>query len=95
MKTETYDDPQAFLVAAGLAKAPRQKRGRATRPDLPSAGRSEATGLTTLMAGKARTWSLAYVVGRGYRLYVIGMSDLDTGFQPTERAACDAAKALT
>lgn len=77
----------------GLANAkPRQKRGRATRPDLPAAGRSAPTGLTGLIAGKARTWSLEYRVGQGYRLYVIG--GVSTDWCDSEKAVCDAAKAL-
>ena len=95
MKTETFTNAADFLAAAGLTKAPRQKRGRATRPDLPSAGRSPSTGLTTLIAGKSRTWSTAYVVGKGYRLYIINQPAYDTGWQMDEKAACDAAKRLT
>lgn len=77
-------------AAAGLVKA---KRGRATRPDIPSAGRAEATGLSGLIAATP-SWSVAYVVGRGYRLYVIRRPELDTGWHATEKAACDAAKGL-
>lgn len=39
MKTETFDSPAAFLEA--LHGKPRQKRGRATRPDIPSAPAGE------------------------------------------------------
>ena len=83
----------AARLGVGGAKA-RAKRGRNTRPDLPSAGRAEATGLTGLIAGKVRTWSLAFVVGKGYRLYIVNQPAYDTGFHSTERAACDAAKGL-
>lgn len=79
----------------GIAGAkPRAKRGRNTRPDLPAAGRSAPTGLTTLIAGKVRTWSTEFCVGKGYRLYVIGRSDLDTGWHDSELDACLAAKAF-
>jgi hypothetical protein len=93
VKTETYDNAEAFLQA--LHGKSRQKRGRNTRPDLPSAGRSSPTGLTTLIAGKVRTWSTAFVVGRGYRLYVVNEPAYDTGFHSSEKAACDAAKLLS
>lgn len=83
----------------GLAGAkPRQKRGRATRPDLPSAGRAKATGLTTLIAPDRESgkpaWSLAFVVGRGYRLYVVNEPSYDTGWCESELEACQSAKAL-
>lgn len=86
------DHDAARLGIAG--SKPRAKRGRGTRPDMPSAGRAPSTGLTTLIAGKVRTWSLAFVVGRGYRLYVVNEPTMDTGFLPTELEACQAAKAL-
>lgn len=88
MKTEVFDSPAAFLEAAGLAPK-RQKRGRATRPDIPSAGRAAPTGLSTLILA---AWSLEYVVGRGYRLYRI--NGKTTGWHPTEAAVCKAAKEL-
>lgn len=73
-------------------------RGRKTRPDLPAAGQAPRTGLSTFIAPKAGSgkpaWSLAYTVASGYRLYVIN-TPLDTGFLPSERAACDAAKELS
>lgn len=79
----------------GLADAkPRQKRGRGTRPDIPSAGRAASTGLTTLIAGKTRTWSTAFVVGKGYRLYVINEPAMDTGWCSSELEACNLAKVL-
>lgn len=80
----------------GIAGAtPRQKRGRATRPDLPSAGRSPSTGLSTLLAGKGRAWVWCseYRVGCGYRLYRID-GEQDTGYWESEKAVCDAAKAI-
>lgn len=92
MRTETFDNPADFLIALNGKK--RTKRGRNTRPDLPSAGRAEATGLTSLIAGKARTWSVAFDVARGYRLYVIGQPAYDTGFLPSELEVCRAAKAM-
>lgn len=91
MKTETYDTPEAFMQA--LHGKPRQKRGRNTRPDLPVAGRAPSTGLTSLIAGKVRTWSLEMDVRFGYRLYQIG--GVSTGWCIDEKAACDAAKELT
>lgn len=92
MKTEVFEDKASFLAA--LQGKPRQKRGRATRPDLPAAGRAASTGLTSLIAGKGRVWSTEFRAGAGFRLYVLGQPACDTGFLPTEQAACDAAKAL-
>ena len=87
----------AARLGIGGAKQ-RQKRGRTTRPDLPSAGRSAPTGLTTLIAPTKESgkpaWSLEYRVGRGYRLYIIGQPAMDTGYYSEEKAACDAAKAF-
>ena len=96
MQTEVFDTPESFLAA--LAGKPRSKRGRATRPDLPAAGRSPSTGLTSLIAPKPGSghaaWSLAFEPAKGYRLYVINDTARDTGWQPSEREACDAAKVL-
>lgn len=69
----------------------RHTRGRATRPDIPSAPRSERTGLTSLIL---RGWSVESRDSVGYRLYVINDPARDTGWQPSERAACDRAKEL-
>jgi hypothetical protein len=77
---------------AGLVKDTRQKRGRNTKPGIPAAGRSPSTGLTTLIAGPSLTWSLEYVVGRGYRLYVINQPQFATAWLPSEAAACAAAR---
>lgn len=83
----------------GIAGAtPRHKRGRNTRPDIPSAGRAASTGLTTLIAPERASgrpaWSYAVVVGKGHRLYVQNQPALDTGWHPTELAACVAANEL-
>jgi hypothetical protein len=95
MKTETYDNPADFLTA--LNGKPRQKRGRNTHPDIPSAPRASATGLTSLIAPERGSgnpaWSLAFVVGRGYRLYVLG-GDQDTGWRDSEAIACAAARGM-
>lgn len=78
----------------GIAGAkPRQKRGRGTRPDLPSAGRAAPTGLSGLIAGTGRVWSTEYRAGVGFRLYQIG--GLSTDWFDSEKAACDAAKRLS
>ena len=83
MQTETFDNPADFLAALRG-----QKRGRATRPDIPSAGRAPRTGLTTfLKAG----WSLTFVVGRGYRL---SRGEMATPWAASEAAACLAAKGM-
>ncbi len=85
MTTETYDDPQAFLAAI---KGTRQKRGRATRPDLPAAGRAPSTGLTPLLVAG---WNIEHRVGFGYRLY---RGAQDTGWCVDEAAVCKAAKGM-
>jgi hypothetical protein len=85
MKTETFDSAEAFMDALHGKK--RQKRGRNTRPDLPAAGRSPATGLTTLLVA---AWSIEYRVGVGYRLYRI--NGVSTDWCASELAACAAAK---
>jgi len=79
---------------AGLAVQRRQKRGRATRPDLPAAGRSPSTGLSGLIAGATRAWSVAFDVTKGFRLYAIGDPARDTGWCGSEAEACQAAKAI-
>ena len=76
----------------GLAQ-PRQKRGRATRPDIPAAGPSERVGLSGLIAGKDRAWSYTFSVANGHRLYIINGTQ-DTGWYATLEAACAAAKAM-
>lgn len=83
----------AARLGVGGAKA-RGKRGKATRPDIPSAGRAAPTGLTSLIAGKDRTWSTEYDVSKGYRLYIINQPAYDTGYCDSLEAACSAAKAL-
>jgi hypothetical protein len=82
VKTETFDSAADFLAALKP-----KKRGRATRPDIPSAGRAERTGLSTLiLAG----WSIEFIPNKGYRLYKVhGPS---TAFFGSEAAACVAAR---
>ena len=87
MKVETYDTAEAFLEA--LNGKPRQKRGRATRPDLPAAGRAPSTGLTPLLVAG---WNIEMRVGAGYRLY---RGEQDTGWCESEGECCKAAKGLT
>lgn len=86
MKTESFGtDREAFLEAL---HGKRKKTGRTTRPDIPSAARSAPTGLgTILLAG----WNWEFRVGAGYRAYRGGV---DTGWHPTEKEACLAAKEL-
>jgi hypothetical protein len=86
MTTETFDDPAAFLAA--LHGKPRQKRGRATRPDLPAAGRAPSTGLTPLLVAG---WNIEMRVGAGYRLY---RGAQDTGWCASEGECCKAAKGM-
>jgi hypothetical protein len=94
------DAPREISLAEyrKLTEGGRKPRGRTTRPDIPSAPRQAATGLTTLIApsrasGRA-AWSYA-VAGDRHRLYVIGEPAMDTGWQASEVAAVNAAKELT
>ena len=79
----------AFAALGGQRAA---KKARVVRPDIPRAGASERTGLTTLiLAG----WSVQSPDGVRYRLYKIGEPDKDTGLMVSERAACDRAKEMS
>ena len=78
---------------AGLDREPRQKRGRAIRPDIPAAGPSERVGLSGLIAGKDRAWSYTFSMEHGHRLYIINGTH-DTGWHATLEAACAVAKAI-
>ena len=86
MQTETFDTAADFLAA--LKGKPRGKRGRATRPDIPRAGRAERTGLTVLLTAG---WSIEFRIGRGYRL---SRGVVATPWAASEAAACAAAKGL-
>ncbi len=70
---------------AGLVK-PRQKRGRATRPDIPSAGRAPRTGLSTFIKAG---WSIEFRPNVGYRL---SRGAVATPWAASEALACLAAK---
>ena len=72
---------------AGLT-TPRQKRGRATRPDIPAAGRAPRTGLTTLLAAG---WSIEFRPSVGYRL---SRGEMATPWEASEEAVCLAAKGM-
>jgi hypothetical protein len=95
MKTETFDSAADFLAAL---KPTRAKRGRATRPDIPSAPRVSSTGLIPLIAptrgSNKPAWSYEYDVVKGHRLYVINDTSKDTGYHPSEAAACAAARGI-
>lgn len=92
MTTETYDlttrAGRAAFAALGGARA--AKKARVARPDIPRAGASERTGLTTLMLAG---WHVESTDAVCYRLYDPDRG-FDTGWQPTERAACDKAKEM-
>ena len=83
MQTETFDNAADFLAALRG-----QKRGRATRPDIPRAGRSPSTGLMPLLVAG---WSITFVVGRGYRL---SRGTVATPWEASEEAVCVAAKGM-
>ncbi len=92
MKTETYDlttpEGRAAFAASGGQRA--VKRARVARPTLPRAEQAERTGLSTfLKAGWAYTWWPV----KGYRLdHPDGRT---SGWQPSEREACDEARRAT
>jgi hypothetical protein len=95
MKTEDFGtDTAAFLEALHGKK--RQKRGRTTRPDIPSAPRVSPTGLIPLIAptrgSNKPAWSYTFDVVKGHRLYVINAHAFDTGYCVSEAAACAAAR---
>lgn len=69
----------------------RQKRGRTTRPDIPSAPKQAPTGLTSLIL---RGWSVQSPDAIRYRLYIVGKVGFDTGLCETELLACNRAKEL-
>ncbi len=73
---------------AGLVTKARAKRGRATRPDIPAAGRAPSTGLSTLLVAG---WSIEMRVGVGYRM---DKGELSTGWCASEAAVCAAAKEI-
>lgn len=68
----------------------RQKRGRATRPDIPAAGRQERTGLSSLIL---RGWCVQSPDAVRYRLWHPDWG-LDTTLCSSLRCACDTAKGL-
>ena len=72
------------------AKQPRKRAKQQRRPDIPSAPRDEATGLTALLVAG---WSPSSPDCVQYRLYNRDIGD--TGLQPTLKAACDRAKELS
>lgn len=76
------DDKAAFLKALKGGK-----RGKAAA--LPSAPRAASTGLSTFIL---RGWNFEMVVGKGFRLWEWG--GRDTGWQVSEKIACDVAKTL-
>ncbi len=87
MKTDEYTDPQAFLAALNGSKRRASKRAAAARP---RAGQAARTGLSTfLLAGWNYTWQPSH----GYRLD--NRDGRTSGWQPSEKAACDAARRVT
>lgn len=73
---------------AGLVTT-KKTAAKDARPALPRAGPAERTGLSTFIAAG---WAWEFRVGFGYRLE---KGALSSGWCASERAACDAAKALT
>lgn len=86
MQTETFDNAADFMAA--VQGKPRTTRGRSTRPDIPSAGRSPRTGLSTFIKAG---WAWEFRVGVGYKLE---KGALSSGWCVSEIAACDAARGL-
>jgi len=86
------DEPETIDLATyrRLTQAvPRKRAKREPKAGIPRTGRDEPAGLTDLMK---RGWSPQTYDCVAYRLYQHG--GLDTGMQPTLKAACRRAKEL-
>ena len=73
---------------AGLVKKTKKVQAKDARPDIPRAGRAEATGLSTFIEAG---WSIEFRSGVGYRL---SRGEVATPWEASEAAACVAAKGL-
>lgn len=81
-------EPETITIEEYRKLTTRQKRGRATRPDLPSAAPSERTGLTPLLQAG---WNIEWNATMRCRLYKAG---LDTGWGD-EADVCKIAKGMS
>ena len=86
-----YDEITLADYKRLTAAHPRRAK-KAPRADIPRAPRDEPTGLTALLVAG---WSTQTPDCVRYRLYQGWGARLDTGMQPTLKAACDRAKELT
>ena len=73
---------------AGLVKKAKKVKAKDARPDIPRAGRAEATGLTTLLTAG---WSIEFRAGAGYRL---SRGEMATPWEASEEDVCQKAKEL-
>ena len=73
---------------AGLVKKAKKVKAKDARPDIPRAGRAEATGLGPLLTAG---WSIEFRPNVGYRL---SRGEMATPWAASEAAACQRAKEL-
>ena len=73
---------------AGLTTKAKKVKAKDARPDIPRAGRSPSTGLTTLLAAG---WSIEYRPNVGYQM---SRGVVETPWEASEEDACDAAKGM-
>ncbi len=73
---------------AGLVKKTKKVQAKDARPDIPRAGRAEATGMSTFIEAG---WSIEFRAGVGYRL---SRGDMATPWEASEQDVCAAAKEL-
>jgi hypothetical protein len=91
MKLRLSNDVLKLNPTLGASLTVEREQRAAKQARLPRAAAEAPTGLWGLIE---RGWSVQSPDGTRYRLYVVGVAGLDTGLQPTEKDACDQAKAL-
>jgi hypothetical protein len=91
MKLRLSPDTLALNPGLSASLTVEREQRTAKQARLPRAVSEAATGLWGLIE---RGWSVESPDSVRYRLYVVGVAGLDTGLQPTEKDACDRAKAL-
>ena len=89
MTTETFDNAADFLAALHGKK--RQKRGRATRPDLPSAPAGEGDRIAQLTRIAVYGFAPRWDVGVGFSFWNVRTGQR-TSTHATYAAACVAAE---
>lgn len=90
MTTETFDNPADFLAALH-GKKPRAKRGRNTRPDLPSAPAGEGDRIAQLTRIAVYGFAPRWDVDCGFSFWNV-RTGARTSTHATYAAACVAAE---